>query len=116
MEELIKAYQRFMEAQEKEPEELVRGIDYLEFVKENLCTPDALKDHLQLLKAFKAGNKVELLYGQCEHMLYMLEFLNNYTTVTRRVCEKTCDSLAHTAEERKNLYQELYNDIKIWKF
>ena len=116
MEELIKAYQRFMKAQEHEPEELVRGIDYLEFVKENLCSPEAVKEHLNLLKVQKEKGKADTLFMYCEHMTYMLEFLHNYTTVTKRVCEKTCDSLAHTTEERKNLYQELFNDIKIWKF
>lgn len=116
MEELIKAYQRFIQAAENEPTELLKGISYLEFVKENLCSKQAVMEYkLYLEKAYEEKN-VSALHFAAQQAFDLLTYLNNYTTVTKKVCEKACDSLAHTTEQRRNLYQELYNDIKIWKF
>lgn len=116
MEELLKAYQRFADCAVDEPVELLKGISYLEFVKENLCCKQALDEYrISLVRAAEENNITYLRFAALQ-MLELLSFLNDYTPVTKKVCEKACDSLAHTAEQRRNLYQELYNDIKIWKF
>lgn len=116
MEELIKAYQRFNEAAENEPTELLKGISYLEFVKENLCSEQAVKEYEDYLNKERVEENVTSLFYAAKQAFELLTYLHNYTTVTKKVCEKACDSLAHTTEQRRNLYQELYNDIKIWKF
>lgn len=116
MEELIKAYQRFNEAAENEPTELLKGISYLEFVKENLCSQQAVEEYEHYLNKAHDEKNVSTLYFAAQQAFELLTYLNNYTTVTKKVCEKACDCLAHTTEQRRNLYQELYNDIKIWKF
>ena len=116
MEEIIKAYQRFLEGQGNAPESLYKGIDYLEFVKENLCSEDAFNSFVELLDKKKAEGAAIQLHMYAIHMLQLLSFLNDYTQVTKKVCDKIADELAVTTEQRRNLYQTLFNDIKIWKF
>lgn len=120
MEEIIKAYQRYCDIVNEEPESLIKGIDFLEFVKENLCSEDAQDGYKNYwFDRFEKGDihEVAMQYKmEIKHLFSILCYLHTYTQVTKKVCEKVADTLAHSTEERKNLYQGLFNDIKIWKF